>query len=65
MVDHGGNLDSAVRRFGGRCEDWIDLSTGINRRSYPMPELALRHWSALPSRADIEALHDAARQAYR
>ena len=26
---HGGALDAAVRRFGGRREDWLDLSTGI------------------------------------
>src|SRR5689334_19483307 len=64
MLDHGGNLDVARGRFGGRLEDWIDLSTGINRRPYPLGELELRHWTALPSRSDIENLHDAARQAY-
>ncbi|MBV8920717.1 threonine-phosphate decarboxylase CobD, partial [Bradyrhizobium sp.] len=64
MLDHGGNLDQAMRRFGGRPDDWIDLSTGINRSPYPVPELALRHWTALPSRSDIERLQDAARQAY-
>src|SRR6201986_1583152 len=63
-VDHGGNLDVARARFGGRLEDWIDLSTGINRRPYPVPQLEPRHWNALPSRADIDALHDAARHAY-
>ena len=63
--DHGGNLDVAWARFGGRLEDWIDLSTGINRQPYPVPALAPRHWNALPSRSDIDALHDAARQAYR
>jgi cobalamin biosynthetic protein CobC len=62
--DHGGNLDVAQSRFGGRLDEWIDLSTGINRRPYPVPVLAARHWSALPSRSDIEALHAAARQAY-
>jgi cobalamin biosynthesis protein CobC len=64
MLDHGGNLDVAVKRFGGSLDDWIDLSTGINRRPYPVGELQSRHWSALPSRSDIEALHEAARQAY-
>jgi len=64
MLEHGGNLDLALQRFGGRLDDWIDLSTGINRRPYPLPELAPRHWSALPSRSDIEQLHEAARQAY-
>ncbi len=64
MRDHGGNLDVACARFGGRLEDWIDLSTGINRRPYPVPPLAPQHWHALPSRSDIDALHAAARQAY-
>jgi cobalamin biosynthetic protein CobC len=64
MQDHGGNLDVAQRRFGGRAEDWIDLSTGINRRAYPVGELTERDWAALPSRTEIESLHDAARQAY-
>jgi cobalamin biosynthesis protein CobC len=64
MLDHGGNLDVAVKRYGGRLDDWIDLSTGINRRPYPVGELQSRHWSALPSRSDIESLHEAARQAY-
>jgi cobalamin biosynthetic protein CobC len=62
--DHGGNLDVALARFGGRLEDWIDLSTGINRRPYSVPPLAPRHWRVLPSRSDIDALHAAARQAY-
>jgi cobalamin biosynthetic protein CobC len=64
MQDHGGNLDVAVKRFGGRVEDWIDLSTGINRRAYPVGDLMQRHWAALPSRAEIEAVHEVARQAY-
>ena len=64
MLDHGGNLDLALERFGGRLDDWIDLSTGINRQPYPLPQLEPRHWNALPSRADIESLHDAAGEAY-
>lgn len=61
---HGGNIDVAQARFGGRLEDWIDLSTGINRRPYPVPALEPRHWSALPSRSEMDALHEAARQVY-
>jgi cobalamin biosynthetic protein CobC len=64
MLDHGGNLDVACKRFGGRPEDWIDLSTGINRQPYPVGDLSPRHWSTLPSRSEIEALHDVARSAY-
>ncbi|MDA9545786.1 alpha-ribazole phosphatase [Bradyrhizobium sp. CCBAU 45321] len=65
MREHGGNLDLAQQRFGGRAEDWIDLSTGINRLPYPVGEVSARAWSALPSRAEIEALHQAAGHAYR
>lgn len=65
MLEHGGNLDQAQQRFGGRAEDWIDLSTGINRVPYPVGEVSLHAWSALPSRAEIEALHRAAQQACR
>jgi cobalamin biosynthetic protein CobC len=65
MREHGGNLDQAQQRFGGRADDWIDLSTGINRLPYPVGEVSSRAWSALPSRAEIEALHRAARHAYR
>jgi cobalamin biosynthetic protein CobC len=64
MPDHGGNLDVALARFGGRAENWIDLSTGINRRPYSVGELPPYRWRALPSRADIESLHEAARHSY-
>lgn len=65
MREHGGNLDLAQQRFGGRSEDWIDLSTGINRVPYPVGEVSTRAWTALPSRSEIEALHQAALHAYR
>jgi cobalamin biosynthetic protein CobC len=64
MLDHGGNLDIALERFGGCPEEWIDLSTGINRCPYPVGELTPRLWNVLPSRSDIASLHDAARRAY-
>ncbi|MBR0724261.1 threonine-phosphate decarboxylase CobD [Bradyrhizobium manausense] len=64
MREHGGNLDLAQQRFGGRAADWIDLSTGINRLPYPVGEIGAHHWQALPSRSEIEALRQAARHAY-
>ena len=63
-LEHGGNLDVALQRFGGHARDWIDLSTGINRQPYPVGELPPACWSALPSRSGIETLHRAAQQAY-
>lgn len=62
--DHGGNLDRAIATFGGPAEDWIDLSTGINRQPWPVPVLSQAAWTGLPTRRAIEALHDAARAAW-
>ncbi|MDN5569036.1 MAG: threonine-phosphate decarboxylase CobD [Paracoccus sp. (in: a-proteobacteria)] len=46
--DHGGNLDEAQNRFGHGV--WIDLSTGINRRPWPVPAISDRAWRDLPTR---------------
>lgn len=62
MRDHGGNLDAAQARWGG--DDWIDLSTGINRVAYPIPALSDAAWTALPTRAAMDRLTAAARAAY-
>lgn len=64
MSEHGGNLDQAMQRFGGRLDDWIDLSTGINRQPYPVADISANCWNALPSRSAIVSLHQTARQAY-
>lgn len=47
--DHGGNIDAAMAAFGG--EGWIDLSTGINRLSYPLGDIPPQVWQALPTEA--------------
>jgi cobalamin biosynthetic protein CobC len=62
--DHGGNLDTAMARFGGMRADWLDLSTGINPVPFPVPRLPVTAWTALPTRADTAALETAARTAY-
>lgn len=62
MRDHGGDLDRAKATYGG--EDWIDLSTGINRLAYPVPDLSPRAWTALPTAEDIAMLEAAAACAY-
>jgi cobalamin biosynthetic protein CobC len=62
MRDHGGNIDWAKARWGEG--DWIDLSTGINRRPYPVPPLPPGAWTMLPTTAATEALLAAARTAW-
>lgn len=64
MRDHGGNLDDAIRRHGGAPGDWIDLSTGINRVPWPVPGLPASVWTDLPTRASMQRLAEAARQAF-
>ncbi len=59
--DHGGNLDAAVRRFGGTRAGWLDLSTGINPVAYPLPVIPENAWTALPDQGAQRALTDAAR----
>lgn len=54
--DHGGNIDRARARFGGAAGDWIDLSTGINRRPWPVGDLGDHAWTALPLAEDVARL---------
>lgn len=62
--DHGGDMDRAMARFGGAPGRWIDLSTGINRQPYPVPDLPARLWADLPRDADQLGLRAAAAGLY-
>lgn len=62
MRDHGGNLDEARVAWGQG--DWIDLSTGINRQPYPVPELPPEAWTNLPTASARAALMEAAAAAF-
>jgi cobalamin biosynthetic protein CobC len=48
MLEHGGNLRDAARRFGRPVEQWLDLSAGLNPHWYPVPQLAGNAWHRLP-----------------
>lgn len=48
MLEHGGNLRDAIAQFGIPAEQWLDLSTGINPHSYPIPALSADAWHRLP-----------------
>jgi cobalamin biosynthetic protein CobC len=63
---HGGDLGWAMETYGGHKEDWLDLSTGINRRSYPFSiDHALADVRELPSETDLKSCLEAARMAYQ
>jgi len=59
--DHGGGLDAAVARYGGRRAEWLDLSTGINPVHYPVGPIPQDAWTALPDRDARQRLTRAAR----
>lgn len=61
---HGGNLDAAARHFGVAKEDWLDLSTGINPWSFPIPGISASRWARLPDPGDMTNLLSAARAYY-
>jgi cobalamin biosynthetic protein CobC len=63
-MKHGGDLAQAMAQYGGTPSMWLDLSTGINPRPWPIPALPEADWQRLPSAADQEALIAAARIAY-
>jgi cobalamin biosynthetic protein CobC len=55
FTHHGGRLSDARARFGGEPADWLDLSTGINPRGWPLPEVPI-DWRALPDPAALATL---------
>lgn len=57
---HGGGVAAAARRFGLPADGWLDLSTGINPRPWPVPPLPQAAWSRLPDSDAAQALREAA-----
>jgi cobalamin biosynthetic protein CobC len=62
--DHGGDMDLGIARYGGLPDQWIDLSTGINRVPYRVPALPGEAWTSLPTSAAQARLLQVARAAY-
>lgn len=60
--DHGGGLDAAIEKFGGKRADWLDLSTGINPVPYPVGDIDPDAWTALPDKGAEQRLVLAARK---
>ncbi|GAA3957199.1 threonine-phosphate decarboxylase CobD [Allohahella marinimesophila] len=57
---HGGRLNTAARQWGIPLDEWLDLSTGINPVSWPVPPLPLALWQRLPE--DDDGLRDVIRR---
>ncbi|WP_457583465.1 threonine-phosphate decarboxylase CobD [Ensifer canadensis] len=63
-IVHGGGITEAAARFGGRFEDWLDLSTGINPRPVELPPVPQQAWHRLPDKQTIDAARAAAASYY-
>ena len=61
---HGGDLSAARRQFPGAPEPFIDLSTGINPNSYPVPALGSEVFARLPEPEAVAGLAAAAAAYY-
>ena len=56
FAHHGGRLGVARSLFPDVAQPWIDLSTGINPRSYPAPRASLRSRNRLPEPTELARL---------
>ncbi len=61
---HGGDLDAARKLFPDAPEPFVDLSTGINPHSYPLPQLQSDTFARLPEPAALDELCAVAAAAY-
>lgn len=62
MLEHGGNILEASRRYGVPADVWLDLSTGINPIGWPASDVLRSVWARLPE--DNDGLEEAARRHY-
>ncbi|WP_028240829.1 threonine-phosphate decarboxylase CobD [Stutzerimonas azotifigens] len=52
MLEHGGRLRAAARRYGIPLSGWLDLSTGIAPYGPALPPLPAEAWTRLPEPDD-------------
>jgi cobalamin biosynthetic protein CobC len=62
MLEHGGKLRWAAKRYGIPLAQWLDLSTGINPVTWPVPPQPAAIWNRLPE--DDDDLVEVARAYY-
>jgi hypothetical protein len=59
--EHGGNLEWAIREFGGTHTECLDLSTGIHPQGYTVSAVPPEYWLWLPGAKLVAATEAAAR----
>jgi cobalamin biosynthetic protein CobC len=63
-LPHGGDRGAARKRFPAAPEPFVDLSTGINPFSYPLPPLDPAAFARLPEPGAVDLLAEVAAAAY-
>ena len=61
---HGGRLEAAAALFPDAPRPWLDLSTGVNPRPYPLRRVPRAALARLPDPRDTAAAEAAAAQAF-
>jgi len=64
FAHHGGRLGAARSLFPDVPQPWVDLSTGINPRSYPAPRASQRSRNRLPEPTELARLEAVAAAAF-
>jgi cobalamin biosynthetic protein CobC len=64
FAHHGGRLGAARSLFPDVPQPWVDLSTGINPRSYPAPHATQRARNRLPEPTELARLETLAATAF-
>lgn len=59
-VVHGGAVSHAMTRFPDAPRPWVDLSTGINPRPWPLENTTATDWTRLPEPDALAGLETAA-----
>ncbi len=52
MLEHGGQLLEAAKKYKIPVQQWMDLSTGINPHAWPITTIAPQIWGRLPQQND-------------
>jgi len=63
LLEHGGHLIEAAKKYNIPVNQWLDLSTGINPNGWPIPDIPAECWQRLPEPDD--GLIDAAKNYYQ
>ena len=63
ILKHGGRLNEAVKKYAIEKDAWLDLSTGINPNSWPVPDIPAEIYRRLPETDD--GLLEAAQSYYQ